>query len=174
MTSPPAPAALRARIEAYFEKPNLWHANKMEANALLRECLAALPPAETPAPQPQGEWQPIETAPKDGTEILVGWMTTPVRVLIASWTNGPYHLSTCWRDREGGYALTDPALWMLIPPLPAAPPLAGRSDEPTKEDASAYVPLSGQFLADRLRKTFETTDAQAVLVSRSDVEGRQD
>lgn len=34
------------------------------------------------------EWQPIETAPKDGTEILV-WMGA--RILLARWDAETYH-----------------------------------------------------------------------------------
>lgn len=52
-------------------------------------------------------------------------------------------------------------------------------DEPTTRAGMAdwpnnLPPASSQSLADRLRETFQVTDAQAVLVSRSDVEGQKD
>jgi hypothetical protein len=60
-------------------------------------------------------WQPIETAPKDGTEVLVTEGTT---FAVAS-----YDLYGGWRDMGdmgwGGMCYTQPTHWM---PLPSPPP----------------------------------------------------
>lgn len=68
------------------------------------------------------EWQPIETAPKDGTYILLlgdsGYTTTPYRVAVGCWVEG-------YRDfwiTHSNDAFTDdgepPTHWMPLPALP--------------------------------------------------------
>lgn len=76
------------------------------------------------------EWQPIETAPKDGRDILV-WMPlgdgrgNPT-VAVVDWyvANGESH----WRIAEGvfGPLALDfpPTHWMPLPEPPTAPPTA--------------------------------------------------
>lgn len=63
------------------------------------------------------EWQPIETAPKDGTDILLsgphsnhGWVIKSARFWIGSW----------WSNGNRGIG-PDPSHWM---PLPAPPAVA--------------------------------------------------
>lgn len=65
------------------------------------------------------EWQPIETAPKDGTEILGGWSymypgdkapTTGVEII--HWNN------KAWQDWEGS---SHPELYKHWQPLPTPP-----------------------------------------------------
>jgi hypothetical protein len=74
------------------------------------------------------EWQPIATAPKDGTVILVtnGWniacarwdddswpyAANNARWSISDWHNDPIHL-------RGGYMSTH---WMPLPSLPESKP----------------------------------------------------
>lgn len=73
-------------------------------------------------------WQPIETAPKDGTPILVCrgnyWDATdfffPTAFPVAaSWR--PYHPNAkgkeCWRDAHGHKL--EPKFWMPVPPDPS-------------------------------------------------------
>ena len=70
------------------------------------------------------EWQPIETAPKDGTTILVangnegGYDTEPFQIGSASWDksySGFHWLSNACCDGVSYYV---PTHWM---PLPEAP-----------------------------------------------------
>jgi hypothetical protein len=75
-------------------------------------------------------WRPIETAPKDGTEILIcggtfvddnDWTATPwpygrcsiVRWYDDSWEGEPNHSHDEFRRHE-------PTHWMPLPPPPAA------------------------------------------------------
>jgi len=68
------------------------------------------------------KWQPIETAPKDGTYILLlgdsGYTTTPHRVAVGCWIEG-------YRDfwiNHSNDAFTDdgepPTHWMPLPEPP--------------------------------------------------------
>lgn len=54
------------------------------------------------------EWQPIETAPKDGRRILAGRTT----VFIALWNSR----AKSWLD-DAGY-FRDPTHWMQLPTSP--------------------------------------------------------
>lgn len=67
-------------------------------------------------------WQPIETAPKDGTYVLLlgdsGYTTTPYRVAVGCWIEG-------YRDfwiNHSNDAFTDdgepPTHWMPLPDPP--------------------------------------------------------
>jgi hypothetical protein len=77
-------------------------------------------------------WQPIETAPRDGTRMLL-WVAVNEEPVIAAWcvSRAPYRFegwSTGWETASGydvGYAsIGDPTHWR---PLPAPPQEA--SDE---------------------------------------------
>jgi hypothetical protein len=70
------------------------------------------------------EWQPIETAPKDGTYILVAWTEWPIQ-LVTRFTH--YHnldsgdvtiYPGFWQSPAGG-ALKTPTHWMPLPDPPA-------------------------------------------------------
>lgn len=62
---------------------------------------------------PQG-WQPISTAPKDGTEVL---LFSERRIVSGSWNHGGAMLMPHWM---GG--IFQPTHWMPIPPLPSLVP----------------------------------------------------
>ena len=63
-----------------------------------------------------GEWQPIETAPQDGTEILAFAYSDYDAIEIVSW--GERQAWQGWSDREG--RIMFPSWWQ---PLPDHPPL---------------------------------------------------
>lgn len=75
---------------------------------------------DTPHP-PVAYWQPIATAPRDGTFILVagdsGYTTTPLRVEVCRWYPA-YQPLNPWQNHSND-AFTDggpePTLWMPLP-----------------------------------------------------------
>lgn len=63
-----------------------------------------------------GEWQPIETAPRDGTEII--GMIRP-KVIRLVWWFAPSSRTFGWRDENG--RTINPTHWMPLPPPPVQP-----------------------------------------------------
>lgn len=70
-------------------------------------------------------WQPIETAPKDGSSVLGFWSyaylgdkepTTGIEII--EWHDGKFH---GWKDRDGVTQDGVYTHWMLLPEAPAAP-----------------------------------------------------
>lgn len=71
------------------------------------------------------EWQPIETAPKDGTQIILtkisngfveqidvgGWEISPGR-------DDPGGYDPPWQDWTSNYGIEEPTHWMLLPEPP--------------------------------------------------------
>lgn len=80
-------------------------------------------------------WRPIETAPRDGSEILV---TDGRRVWVSRW--GPrYGGPVTWELVDFAY---DPTHWLLVPPLPP-PPVAPEEEgwcRATKRAAEGDAP----------------------------------
>lgn len=72
------------------------------------------------AMKPQESWQPIETAPKNGTNILVWWPNEFHCPLVAHWNNGKYNGDkigwklTAWSNSKE----TEPTHWMPLPQPP--------------------------------------------------------
>jgi hypothetical protein len=68
-------------------------------------------------------WQPIETAPKDGTLIRLRWEGTTVEA-IGRWVRGHNlrYATSEWRDVMGNDQLTLPTHWMPLPDPPTSDP----------------------------------------------------
>ncbi|WP_142627523.1 DUF551 domain-containing protein [Rhizobium sp. P007] len=63
-------------------------------------------------------WQPIETAPKDGSEILALWKRSQIQ------SNGygvVWFEDGSWREFDYECLVSDPTHWMPLPSVPAAP-----------------------------------------------------
>jgi hypothetical protein len=71
-------------------------------------------------------WQPIDTAPKDGTDILVACGPNDDPMFgVAYWDKGVWRLwwdvgPTRWGDKNRPH--TWPTLWAPLPPLPEQAP----------------------------------------------------
>jgi hypothetical protein len=69
------------------------------------------------------EWQPIETAPKDGRKmfVVIAVGTIPFPVSLSTYTSDPWCV---WRKDGGGFARWPhdfpPTHWMPLPPPPSA------------------------------------------------------
>lgn len=59
-----------------------------------------------------GTWYPIESAPRDGTDILVG---NRYSVAICFWSD---FIGECWQPRNASFSAFPASHWM---PLPAPP-----------------------------------------------------
>jgi hypothetical protein len=60
-------------------------------------------------------WQPIETAPKDGTGIFGYWPIHPVEHPHAFAAGTTYYYDGAWRDE--GKIISAPTHWLPIPKL---------------------------------------------------------
>lgn len=81
------------------------------------------------------KWQSIDTAPKDGTPVLLYFRETSMR--IGCWKDrGPY--GTGWRDPVGhaeqATILGEPTHWMALPDPPAP---AGHKRAPDRRSGTA-------------------------------------
>lgn len=72
-----------------------------------------------------GEWMPIDSAPKDGTRILVGWLGRDqgFRVSVAEWRERELWPQTWWQPSDESLVLhiLHPYCWMPLPPPPSLP-----------------------------------------------------
>jgi len=86
--------------------------------AWLRSLLDADPPAPV---LPLSAWQPIETAPKDGSHILLFCQDSTVKIGGGYW----FAKKNCWV--HGGYMrrLSEPTHWQPLPATPITEPGAG-------------------------------------------------
>jgi hypothetical protein len=82
-------------------------------NVAARKARTAL--SGSPAPSTEGlrEWQPIETAPRDGTEILTFSDRIGLGNMVLYWADG------YWREKANGLGLKyEPTHWQPLPPSP--------------------------------------------------------
>ena len=128
---------LRAYIESQLAQPEqepvAWmdeDGDVLSASVVSGKGLRNIPLYTTPPQRkPLTGWQPIETAPRDGTEIL---MTNGVDVSSGQWLSeygGTYDQEGApngdgcdagWTDWSGGMQ-PDPTHWMPLPPPPIEP-----------------------------------------------------
>ncbi len=65
------------------------------------------------------EWQPIETAPKDGTDVLIGWFELPGQksMTIVFWHSFRKAWCNTWTLFSAN-AVSQPTHWMPLPEPP--------------------------------------------------------
>jgi len=90
------------------------------------------------------DWQPMETAPRDGTRILVALRASeqgPAEVDVARWARPMRSAEPCWIASDSApdspvvYSDGDLAFWMPLPtPLPK---LRSRKGDDFEADGSA-------------------------------------
>lgn len=90
-----------------------------EIAALMREAAQAL--KGSALSRPASGWQPIETAPKDGTRVLGGWVDYPLVQIVFC------DRDETWRESQAMRSSAPPDHWMPLP----APPASGQ-EEPNK------------------------------------------
>lgn len=62
------------------------------------------------------EWQPIETAPKDGTTILIDCVNLTDGMTLVFWDNG--RLVSAWDGNPPASYITPAKYWRHLPSLP--------------------------------------------------------
>jgi len=94
------------------------------------------------------QWQPMATAPKDGTRIIVVTRATeqgPSDVDVVRWAKPKSHSEFCWVSTDSGqdfvviYDEWEVANWMALPswsPPYKTPGLAARLPEPPEAEGS--------------------------------------
>jgi hypothetical protein len=76
-----------------------------------------------PSPSPPGEsgWQPIATAPKDGTMVMIYDQGDPTPIAVAYWTTSVWVDGGAWvqeEHRSDTYTF-NPTHWMPLPTPPS-------------------------------------------------------
>ena len=103
------------------------------------------------------EWQPIETAPKDGTWVLAVWKNN----LNSACAARVYGTGSWEIDADDGVAT--PTHWMPLPPLPAPPAPPADPVEVLREVLKVFPPRLGYGMTDaveRARDFLAVHDAQ--------------
>jgi len=80
----------------------------------------AVTSAIAPTLRAQGAWQPIETAPKDGTPVHLGFQRMAGFDVVAHWSDGDWSLSGDGRHAERLNGRPPPTHWRPLPAPPAA------------------------------------------------------
>ncbi|ELT48113.1 hypothetical protein [Brucella intermedia] len=97
--------------------------NAQDAAAELRAALSS--PDHADAGKVEGDgWLPIESAPKDGTIVLLGWNDPDIEEIgaVAGWYEGG-PADKCWYDQY--HEPVTATHWMPLRPFPAAPASEG-------------------------------------------------
>lgn len=116
---PSEPSGLVRLLIGYRDDP-MWDAHAEVPKSLLTAAIEAL----SSAPAKPSGWMPIESAPKDGTPILLYTMGEPLKnMAVAEWNA----LHNRWQDPQmADEYFTDGTNWM---PLPTPPPPASKEME---------------------------------------------
>jgi hypothetical protein len=119
-------------------KPNIGDTDVYTAEQV-RACIAADRAERVPAVSEQGGWQPIATAPKDGTEVMLSngvvvaqghWLHEESRTTVFRDSDGRYfdHEDSDgfdgWLDWSGGM-IPNPTHWRPLPNPPSPHPEEG-------------------------------------------------
>lgn len=121
------------------------HANACNALAQLEAILVPSPPAG---------WQPIETAPKDGTRIVLGWITGLVSCGL--WDTFAGHVG--WHTGHGVYdGSLAPQFWTPLPD----PPSAAVASPSTPVDALLELLAAVEGFLDHIVWTDNTSETDA-------------
>jgi len=121
----PLPDAERAELVAELQSEVYnEYFDRDAVNKMFKRCAAAL---SRPAPGWDEAWRPIETAPKDGTVILLWWQTCRTAA-IGRWEvrgshDGPSITYEGWKCHDDQVIPTnqnDCTHWMQLPGAPVA------------------------------------------------------
>ena len=114
-------------------------------------------------------WQPIETAPKDGSRVLVydhGWCGGGPRIAVSQWI--PYRHRDGrgeWRTTGGFAGVTDATHWM---PLPEPPSLTATPPSPDVERLRLQAREISRLLAGAGVGSCSLTEGVRVLIRRGE------
>jgi hypothetical protein len=125
--------ATRARLqelveEAHAKTVRMFGSTMSQQTAdYMAECLLAACLAAEGEPEPQG-WQSIETAPRDGTQILIWIVGIEPRPRIAYWADRGMEYG--WFGLQSQHLLGVPVThWMPLPVPPVASPASPEGEE---------------------------------------------
>lgn len=127
-----------SEFKSIMDEAPAWHVKNMPSSAALTQCLEAIKaidaalalpdaPAMPSAAPVVPQWLPIDSAPKDGTHIIVtGWdfgvIDSKRHVTTTTWRNGGgwWEGLTDFSDGDSGESteLTHLTHWMPLPPAP--------------------------------------------------------
>lgn len=123
-------------VDSQIARAEAAESNRDEWRKLYQDTLAAQ------------QWQPIETAPKDGTAILV----YDEGAALVTWEvyrrhqeeHADWCLMDSWQDEQGGYSTVNhPTHWMPLPEPPAAPDYLESEAAGMRERAESMVVNGG-------------------------------
>lgn len=113
-------------LDATFDEVSNGHRNRLRQKA--RAALAALRQHRPDVAAVLGGWQPIETAPKDGSDVLIRCPGDSVHeARWIDWSNSRYDLrhrltGWYWAGYDGAVGPVFPTHWRPLPPPPECAP----------------------------------------------------
>jgi hypothetical protein len=126
---------------------------------------AAADPQPTEGLQAIQQWQPMDSAPRDRSRIIVGW---GVSGHCTPWVTVGRYENCAWRS-EHGYAFAgEPDAWQPLPPLPSLEPAAA-SAAPIALVTNG-TPLTVEMMCEALKRTRRTYDEHPISEGRGVLE----